>query len=135
MFKQIKTSKDNREVVAQLTRKLNLGKENIIARMALTHSLSTEKKLDLKKIKDSGGKEYSKSVLLGEYEDIYIGLVCTHYSLYKTDKNLPKYIKMHIDDGLELLDSELNENSKFDGFDFLIEKIKSGLLSLNKGIQ
>lgn len=127
MFKQIKTSKDNREVVAQLTRKLNLGKENTIARMALTHSLSTGRKLDLKDIMDSGGKEYSKSVLLGEYEDVYIGLICTHYKLYKTDNNLSKYIKMHIDDGLELLEIELNENPKFDGFDFLIDKINVGL--------
>lgn len=127
MFKQIKTSKENREVVAQLTRKLNLGKENIIARMALTHSLSTDRKLDLKDIQDSGGKEYSKSVLLGEYEEVYVGLICTHYKLYKTDKNLPKYIKMHIDDGLKLLDSELNENPKFDGFDFLINRINIGL--------
>jgi len=127
MFKQIKTSKGNREVVAQLSKKLNLGKENVIARMALTHSLSTDKKLDLKDIKDAGGKEYSKSVLLGEYEDIYIGLVCTHYGLYKTDKNLSKYMKMHIDDGLELLNVELNENPKFDGFDFLIEKINKGI--------
>ncbi len=127
MFKQIKTSKANREVVAQLSKKLNLGKENVIARMALTHSLSTDKKLDLKDINDSGGKEYSKSVLLGEYEDIYVGLVCTHYGLYKTDKNLSKYMKMHIDDGLELLDNELNENPKFDGFDFLIDKINKGI--------
>jgi len=127
MFKQIKTSKANRDVVAQLSKKLNLGKENVIARMALTHSLSTDKKLDLKDINDSGGKEYSKSVLLGEYEDIYVGLVCTHYGLYKTDKNLSKYMKMHIDDGLELLDSEFNENPKFDGFDFLIDKINKGI--------
>ncbi|WP_282085283.1 DndE family protein [Aquimarina algiphila] len=127
MFKQIKTSKDNREVVAQLTRKLNLGKENIIARMALTHSLSSDRKLDLKNIQDSGGKEYSKSVLLGEYEDIYIGLICTHYKLYKTDKNLSKYVKMHIDDGLKLLDYEINENPRFDGFDFLINTVTIGL--------
>lgn len=130
MFKQIKTSKDNREVVAQLTRKLNLGKENIIARMALTHSLSTDRKLDLKDIQDSKGKEYSKSVLLGDYEDIYIGLICTHYKLYKTDKNLPKYMKMHIDDGLELLDNEINENPKFDGFDFIVNKINTSLNQL-----
>ncbi|WP_136468584.1 DndE family protein [Flagellimonas onchidii] len=130
MFKQIKTSEDNREVVAQLTRKLNLGKENIIARMALTHSLSTDRKLSLKDIQDSKGKEYSKSVLLGEHEDIYIGLICTHYKLYKTDKNLPKYIKMHIDDGLELLDNEINENPKFDGFDFIVNKINTSLNQL-----
>ncbi|WP_298487003.1 DndE family protein [uncultured Maribacter sp.] len=131
MFKQIKTSEANREVVAQLSKKLNLGKENVIARIALTHSLSKDKRLDLKHIKDAKGKEYSKSVLLGEYEDVYVGLICTHYNLYKSDKNLAKYIKMHIDDGLELLNNELNENPKFDGFDFLTEKIDSALKEIN----
>ncbi|MEQ3676072.1 MAG: DndE family protein [Dokdonia sp.] len=130
MFKQIKTSTDNKEVVAQLSRRLNLGKENVIARIALTYSLSKERKLNLADIKDAGGKEYSKSVLLGSNEHIYVGLVCTHYNLYKTDKALPKYIKMHIDDGLELIDKELKENPKFDGFDFLVNRIESGLAKL-----
>lgn len=130
MFKQISTSKDNREVVAQLSRKLNLGKENVIARIALTYSLSKDKKLDLKDIKDSGGKDYSKSVLLGEYENVYIGLICTHYGIYKSDKSIPKYIKLHIDEGLELLNKELKENPKFDGFDFLVDKLSYGLKSM-----
>lgn len=130
MFKQIKTSKANREVVAQLTRKLNLGTENIIARIALTYSLSKNKILDLSKIEDSSGKEYSKSVLLGDNVDIYIGLICTHYGIYKTDKNISKYIKMHIDDGLAILQNELIKNPKLDGFDFLIEKINAGILNL-----
>ena len=44
MLTNIKTSKENREVVSQLTRKLNLGTENIIARIALTYSLSKDRK-------------------------------------------------------------------------------------------
>lgn len=127
MFKQIKTSKANKELVSQLTRKLNLGKENVIARIAFTYSLSKDNKLDLNNILDSGGKEYSKAVLFGDNLDIYLGLLCTHYNLYKTDKNIPKYIKMHIDEGLDLINSELIENPKFDGFDFLIDKINVGL--------
>lgn len=130
MFKQIKTSKANKELVSQLTRKLNLGKENVIARIAFAYSLSKDNKLDLNNILDSGGKEYSKSVLFGDNLDIYLGLLCTHYSLYKTDKNIPKYIKMHIDEGLDLINSELIENPKFDGFDFLIDKINVGLIDI-----
>jgi len=131
MFKQIKTSKANKELVSQITRKLNLGKENVIARIAFTYSLSKDNKLDLNNILDSGGKEYSKSVLFGDNLDIYLGLLCTHYNLYKTDKNIPKYIKMHIDEGLGFINSELIENPKFDGFDFLIDKINEGLKALN----
>ena len=127
MFTQIKTSKENKEVVALLNRKLGLGAENVIARMAFTYSLSQDKKLDLNDIKDAGGKEYSKSVLFGEYYDIYLVLLCVHYGLYKTDKDIGRYIKMHVDEGLQLLNQEVNERSNIDGFDFLTEKINLGL--------
>jgi DNA sulfur modification protein DndE len=127
MFTQIKTSKENKEVVALLTRKLGLGAENVISRMAFTYSLSQDKKLDLNDIKDAGGKEYSKSVLFGEYYEMYLGLLCVHYGLYKTDKDIGRYIKMHVDDGLQLLNKEVNERSNIDGFDFLSEKIQNSL--------
>jgi len=130
MFTQIKTSKENKEVVALLTRKLGLGTENVIARIAYTYSLSKDKKLDLNNIKDAGGKEYSKSVLFGDYYDMYLGLLCVHYGLYKTDKDIGRYIKMHIDEGLQLLNKEVNERSNIDGFDFLTEKINNSLLSI-----
>lgn len=127
MFTQIKTSKENKEVVALLTRKLGLGTENVIARIAYTYSLSQDKKLDLNDIKDAGGKEYSKSVLFGEYYDMYLGLLCVHYGLYKTDKDIGRYIKMHVDEGLQLLNEEVNERSNIDGFDFITEKIKTSI--------
>jgi DNA sulfur modification protein DndE len=127
MFTQIKTSKENKEVVSLLTRKLGLGTENVVARMAYTYSLSQDRKLDLNDIKDAGGKEYSKSVLFGDYYDIYLGLLCVHYGLYKTDKDIGRYIKMHVDDGLRLLNDEVNERSNIDGFDFLSEKINNSL--------
>ena len=130
MFSHIKTSKENKEIVTQLTRTLGLGAENVIARIALTYSLSKDKKLELNNISNSSGKEYSKSVLFGEYYDYYLGLICVHYNLYKTDKDLPKYIKMHIDDGLQLLNEEINLRSNIDGFDFLVEKIEVGLVKI-----
>jgi DNA sulfur modification protein DndE len=123
MFTHIKTSKENREVVARLTRKLNLGTENIISRIALTYSLSKDRKLNLKDIQNSGGKGYSKSVLFGDYLDYYIGMVALHYNIHITDKDLAKYVKMHIDDGLQLLNKEVTANSNLDGFEFLVEKL------------
>lgn len=130
MFNQISTSKENKEIVTLLTRKLNLGTENIIARIAYSYSLSQNKVLDLNLIKDSQGKSYSKSVLFGDFFDIYIGLICVKYNLYKTDKDLPKYIKMHIDDGLELLNEEINNQSNLDGFDFITDKIQKSLITI-----
>jgi len=132
MFTQIRTSKENKEIVTQLSRTLGLGTENVIARIALTYSLSKDRKLDLNDIKNSTGKEYSKSVLFGEYYDYYLGLICIHYNLYKTDKDIPKYIKMHIDDGLILLNEEVNHHSNIDGFDFLVEKINISLIEIIK---
>jgi DNA sulfur modification protein DndE len=129
MFTQIKTSKENKEVVSLLTRKLALGAENVVARLAYTYSLSLDRKLNLNEIKDSSGKEYSKSVLFGDYYDFYLGLICVHYGLYKTDKDIGRYVKMHVDDGLQLLNKEVNERSNIDGFDFLTEKIKYSLNS------
>ena len=131
MFTHIRTSKENREVVAKLTRKLNLGTENIISRIALSYSLSQDRKMKLEEIQNSSGKEYTKSVLFGHYLDYYLGMVALHYGIHITDKDLPKYIKMHIDDGLQLLNEELNQRSNIDGFDFLVEKIEFGLSDLN----
>ena len=124
MFTQIRTSKENKEVVTKLTRRLNLGAENVIARIAFSYSLSEGKKLDVSNIADSGGKEYSKAVLFGDNIDIYLGMISAHYNLYKTDKDLPKYIKMHIDEGLSLINNELEDNPNIDGFDYLVGKIK-----------
>ncbi|MDQ6532108.1 DndE family protein [Flavobacterium sp. LHD-85] len=127
MFTQIKTSKENKEIVSLLTRKLGLGAENVIARIAFTYSLSINERLDLNDIKDFGGKEYSKSVLFGDYYDIYLGLLCVHYNIYKTDKDISKYIKMHVDHGLSLLHNEVSQLSNIDGFDFLTEKIAKNI--------
>jgi len=124
MFSNIKTSKANKEVVTRLTNKLNLGAENLIARIALTHSLSLERTLRLEDIRDAGGKEYSFKVLFGDNADYFIALICVHYSLYKSDKDIAKYVKMHIDDGLELLDRDFNSTL---GIDSLLSQIERGL--------
>ena len=135
MFTHIKTSKKNRELVAKLTRKLNLGTENHIARIALVYSLVKERKMDLANIQDSGGKEYSKNVLFGDYLPFYVSLICIHYNIYKTHSDIPKLIKMHIDDGLELIHNELQENPNLDGFDYIIDKIDIGLQALKNNVK
>lgn len=81
MFNSIKTSKENKIVVTELSRKFNLGAENIIARIALTYSLSQDRLLSLVDIADSQGKEYSKNVLFGNNMPYYVGLVCVKYGL------------------------------------------------------
>lgn len=111
MFSHIKTSKENKEVVTQLTNKLNLGAENVIARIAIAYSLSQEKKIELIEIKDSGGKEYSKSVLFGDNYHFYLGMLCCKYNIYRSDKDIPRYFKLHLDEGLRTLKSNSKINS------------------------
>jgi len=126
MFNTIKTSRENKERVIHLTRKLNLGAENVIARLALTYSLAQDRIVSLSDVQDSQGKEYSYKVLFGEYGDYYLAMLCVHYNLHISDKDLARYVKMHIDDGLELLDQEFQKSSG-NGMDFLIQKIDQGL--------
>jgi len=128
MFSTIKTSRANKDIVAQLTNKLNLGAENVIARLAFSYSLNTDRKLNLNEMRDAGGKEYSSKVLFGNYADIYLALLCVHYNLYKSDKDLPRYVKMHIDDGLDLIAKEIESKDSITGNDFIINEIEKGLL-------
>lgn len=127
MLSNIKTSKANKELVTRLTQKLNLGPENIIARLAFSYSLNRNNILSLNDIQDSEGKEYSSRVLFGNYESIYVALVATHYNLHSTDKNIVRYIKMHIDEGLNLINRQISNNDQITGNDFLINEIETVL--------
>lgn len=131
----IKTSERNQDVVRRLTTKLPYGtKENVIARIALGYSLQTGKKFPTSdfNVYDSKGKEYKDHILFdAKYRDFYIALVCQHYGLYKTDdSNIPRYIKLHIDHGLELMDHIFQDNFNYTFFDFLVEYIEKGTLAL-----
>jgi len=126
MFSSIRTSKQNKEIVQELTRKLSLGAENVIARIAFTYSLSKEHSLELKNIQDSQGKEYSAKILFGDYLPYYVAMVAVHYDIYKADKDVPKYIKMHVDDGLSLIYEEFGR-SNLTGIEYLLQKIDAGL--------
>lgn len=121
MFSSIKTSEVNKARITELTRKFNLGAENVIARLAYTYSISQERKMDLNKIQDSKGKEYSKNILFGKYSNYYVALISQHYNIYKADPNISKYIKMHVDDGIELLYELYGKHQNFNNTDFLID--------------
>lgn len=132
----IRTSEKNQEVVRKLTSKLPHGtKENVIARIAFGYSLQTGKKFlvsDLN-IYDSKGKEYKDHILFdAKFRDFYIALICQYYGIYKTDENIPRYIKVHIDHGLELMDSIFQDNFNYTFYDFLIEYIEKGILHLDE---
>lgn len=127
MFTQIKTSATNKEAVTILTRKFGLGAENIIARIAIAYSLQSGIHFSPLEIKDSGGKEYSKNVLFGNHYNIYAAIICKHYNIRLSDKDLPRYIKLHLDDGLKKIMLDVKDNPNLIGFDYLFDKIQIGL--------
>ena len=122
MFTQIKTSIKNKEAVTVLTRKFGLGAENVIARIAIACSLQSGVKFSPLDIKDSGGKEYSKNVLFGNLYPVYASIMCKHYNIRMSDKDLPRYFKLHLDDGLEKIMQDLKDNPNLVGFDYLFDK-------------
>lgn len=130
MIAQIKTSSENRERVTRLTRKFGLGAENVIARIAIAYSLKNGERFSPLDVKDSGGKEYSRSVLFGNLYPLYLSMICSYYSIKSTDKNLARYFKMHLDDGLERIDRDVKDNPNLVGFDYLFDKIEEGLKEL-----
>lgn len=133
MLINIRTSEANKAVVQDLSKRLNLGTENIVSRIAFAFSLSKSVKLDLEKdLFDSKGKEYKDDILFGKYRDYYIALICQHYELYKSDKDIGKYIKMHIDHGLGLMSKLFEENSNYSGLDFMLENIEKGIEKLEE---
>lgn len=120
----IRTSLENREIVSILTRKFNLGSENHISRIAFSYSITQQYKLNLNEIENSKGKEYSKSVFFGNNYELYVAMICVKYNIHSSDIDIPKYIKMHVDDGLK----SINEITTRDNYSAGIDLI-SGLIS------
>ena len=127
MFTQIKTSAKNKEAVTVLTRKFALGAENVIARIAIAYALQSGVHFSPLGVKDSGGKEYSKNVLFGNLYSMYAAIMCKHYNIKMSDKDLPRYFKLHLDDGLERIMADVKDNPNLVGFDYLFDKIQFGL--------
>ncbi len=126
MFNSVTTSKKSRDIIINLTNKLGLGAENVIARLAFAYSLSKNVQLDLKNIEDSTGKLYPAKVLFGDYQEVYLGMLCEMYGLKLIDNRLPRYVKMHIDHGLEIMAPYANN----DGLDFLLRCIEEGMAEI-----
>jgi DNA sulfur modification protein DndE len=130
----IKTSEKSQDIIRRLTPKLgDRTPENVIARIALAYSLQKGAKFNVNQAfnsTDSKGKEYKDHILFdSQSRDFYIALIRQHYNIYKTEENIPKYMKLHIDHGLELLD-KIFDTSEYTFFDFLNEHIEKGIQHL-----
>ena len=130
MIKSIKTSESNRTVVSELTKKLSMGSENVIARIAFAYSVSQGRKLALSHIADSKGKEYSSKVLFGDNPEIYTAIICQLYNISAANLDVPRYVKMHVDDGLWLIQKIVINNPNLPVFDFVLDQIDIGIKGL-----
>ncbi len=135
MLINIKTSEANHKIIRDLTNKLfgEGSKMNIIARIALGYSLQQGKKFapDTFDTYDSKGQEYKDHTLFdANHRDIYIALLCQHYGIQKNNENMAKYVKLHIDHGLELLGKLFEDTHNYTFFDFLTNNIDKGLAFL-----
>lgn len=131
MIINIRTSKANQDIVSSLTQKLpGNAKENIIARIALGYSLSSGKRFSTAEFNDydSGGKEYKDSILFdAANKDFYVALVCQTYGINKNNDLIPKYVKLHVDHGLELINYQFQNRPQYTFFDFLVENLSKGI--------
>ena len=130
----IKTSETNKDKIATFATKLGLVRnDNIVARLAFSYSISKGRKLSLvKDLKDSKGKEYKEDTLLGERKNFYLAVICQFYEIHKSSPDIFKYLKMHIDDGLEQMDVFFESNPNLDAFDFIIQNIERGIESIEQ---
>ena len=133
----VKTSEVNKDRVVALTGRLgNNIKENVVARIALAYSLAKGRELPLTQdqkseyYRDSRGKEYKDDVLLGQHRNLYIALICQHYGIHKTDANIPRYVKLHLDNGLELMAKEFEQNPSYSSVEFLLDNAEYGIDAL-----
>jgi len=130
----IRTSEENKAVVSELTRRMfpQGQSENIISRIALAYSISKGERLNLRDIQNSQGKEYKEETLLGSYKTYYVALICQHYGIHKENADLPRYLKMHVDDGLQRLKTLFADQRSYTGLDFLMEHIERGSEALEE---
>lgn len=135
MLINISTSRKNQAVVSKLTLKLPKGsKENVIARIALTFSLASGKRFSINEFNtyDSQGKEYKDHILFEpKHKDFYIALVCQCYGVGKDNENIGKFVKLHIDHGLEQLDYLFENNKDYSFIDFLVEHLDKGINAID----
>jgi len=126
----IKTSS---ELVKKLTNKMGLGEENHIARIALAYSLAKEVTYNsIITYNSEKQKEYKDNTLFGSYKDYYISLICQKYQIHKDDTEVRKYLKWHIDNGLEMINLYFEENKNVSGIEFLLDYIELGIDAINE---
>ncbi len=131
MLINISTSESNKQIVTELSQKfLHTKEENIIPRIALGYSLQRGRKFTEQDfgVYDSKGKSYKDQTLFNpKYKNLFILMICQYYGINRNNENIPRYIKLHIDDGLEALYNLIQSDEKYTLMDFLKDYLDKGI--------
>lgn len=130
----VSTSEEAEAVLLTLSQRFGLSSKNQLIRIAFAYSLSRSTKFTLEDYSQSNtkGNQYKEFTVVGNYRTYYIALVCQHYGIYKTDVDIPKYFKLHVDEGLLLMEKLFAESSNYNLSDFLLEYIERGIDELEQ---
>lgn len=134
---RIKTSEANKTVVTSLTSKrFKFKDDRTIAQIAIAYSLQLNQTFDIEKDYlnvDNRGKDYPESILgainTQTNDGVYRAILNQHYGKRLTDDEFTKYIKLHLDHGLQILNRDLLQSSKGKNahIDYLLGVINGGL--------
>ena len=103
---RLKTSKKTKEIFEEIGRSYNL-KPFAFSKIAVSLSLKSEEPIDQEEEKDVNGLELQRSTVTGEYDAIFKALIEMNLGRNITeDEYYPKYMKLHMDRGAELLYSD-----------------------------
>jgi len=137
---RIKTSEANKTVVYNLTKnKFQFKDDRTIAQIAIAFSLQQNKKFTVEDFgsKDNKGKEYPDS-LLGELNrksnnGIYKAILNQHYRRRLSEDDFSKFLKLHLDHGLEVLNRDILMSSKGNNahIDYLLNIVNNSLSLLD----
>lgn len=135
---RIRISKRNSELIDYFTNLFDFRYDGIIARIAFCLSLQLNRKFHLldDAIIPSDGKDWrDESALFGTSADnksyyiIYKALLDQHYGNLHTEDEFIKLFKLHLDFGLEKINSDLADKNLTTGYHitYLMKFVKSGL--------
>jgi DNA sulfur modification protein DndE len=143
---RIKISKENDELLYKLKSLYNFKNDSIVPRIAFSYSLMTGKTFDLDKeiLPPSDGKEFRDGrTIFGSVIDdtsnyaIYKAVLDQHYNKSTFEDDFAKLFKLHLNHGLNLLDSKIDKVnvSKGDHIEILMKAVKSGLALRKKNVK
>lgn len=143
---RIKISKENDELLYKLKSLYNFKNDSIVPRIAFSYSLMTGKTFNLEKdlLPPSDGKEFrdGRTIFGSVIEDtsnypIYKAVLDQHYNTNTFEDDFSKLFKLHLNHGLNLLNSKIEKGniSKGDHIEILMRAVKSGLALRKKNVK